>query len=80
MCDGRFRETPSGNMSAILKPQSAIIASPDSTSNPLARVNFLSEIFLLYKSDIKLIAPDGVIPINALCVVMFVRGKSQLLG
>ena len=68
---GTFKVTPSGKMSSIVNPRSAMMASPGSniSNNPDNRVNFLSEMLLPYKSDIKLIAPDGVIPIKAFRVL-----------
>ncbi len=57
--------------SAIKNPLSAIIESPGSSLSriPDCTVSCRSETKPLYKFDIKLIAPEGVIPIKALNVL-----------
>ena len=81
---GAFSDTPGGNISSIVKPLSAIIESPDSYcfKIPHSLVSFLSEILPPYKSDMKQIALEGVIPINAfrVFVVIFVVGEGELLS
>ena len=69
--DGTFKETPGGRKSSIVKPLSAIIESPCSNiyKIPHSTVSFLSEILPSYKSEIKHIAPEGVIPTSAFAVV-----------
>ena len=61
---GTSRVTPDGKMSSIVNPRGS-----NKFNNPDICVNFLSEILPPYKSDIKLITPDGVIPIKAFRVL-----------
>jgi len=65
---GIFNWTPGGKISSNEKPLSAITLSPGSSSfkNPDFTTIFLSDMLPPYKSDIKEIAPDGVMPMSAL--------------
>jgi len=69
--DGMFRETPSGKMSWIVKPLSAITISPGCKCwrSPQSAVIALSEALPPYRSLAKVIHPLGATPIKALSVV-----------